>query len=555
MFVLQDGNIFAECDAFSFEAGSSIDNYFLKGLAYKLSVKPLETVRAVNLYSSGTKGDKSHKFAFVLTGGVYEYQGVAGSDATAIELAKEGDTFEHGIGFYFTIEVVGENLSKTIERRFWVKDPSDIVVFETEKLDYVSPYPVLVGNRTVPFDIAPNAKNAAGVRKYGGAVTAEVFTAATAPSSGSHVTTVPETVVASLSAITLTDRTSLGKIPDFIVPPGFPDFSNFYHYVTVRLRAKAESTTYRDINAILFASRKCKNATYGYDSSGEVLPAPVLETFELVPPVLPPTFPPPVCSSKTYLETSDEFNIYASQTKVAVYDQASGGTLLASGIAVVEDQQTLYITRTALGGTVSQPVAGFFEVQEFGPDRTSGNRYETYVNGCSVTPVTTVTVEYGQITVTGRSLEPTAVYRINLYAEKYGNGEPDIFDCTYMNATTLAFNPVTIQDGYWEILENGIVINSIREYSEIGLPDTITCMTNGEPVELSKVSENNYSGTIGPAIIAFSAGAEYVVTVTWPSVPAQGVWKSSVLYATYTWFSGYPLIAAFHQPIVILEPD
>lgn len=290
MVVSQGSRVFVDPDPFSEAiAGSSANNYWLKGLRYKLNVKAFGDIRTVELYTSGQIGDETNKFTFVNAGsGLYTYEETAGEDATALAIATTTDAdanWADGVGFFFRIKVVGQNGGdRIIERRFWVRDPVDAILIDTEQLPYISPYPVLIGFQAFPVTIGSNVKNAAGVTNRGGIATVQVFTDPAALSPGSHVNAVAETPVANLASLSVPDRLTLGVIPGFVPPTGWPNFSMFYHYLTFRLRAKANSAYYRDVNVLLFASRKCKGPpfTYGFDSTGNVLPFPPVGYFAAV---------------------------------------------------------------------------------------------------------------------------------------------------------------------------------------------------------------------------------------------------------------------------------
>ncbi|MFH0814300.1 MAG: hypothetical protein V2A69_15905 [Pseudomonadota bacterium] len=465
MAVIKDSVILVEKDFFSPEAGNSKENYFLKGLWYRLTIKVTGTVKSIYLYSSDIPEDETNRFSFTDQGGgvyVYEEEAGANSGPTDSALASTGSSFADGLGFYFRVKITGENSVVNLDRRFWVRDPVDLVKLTSRGLFYESPYPVIVESRPVPVALAGNAKNEAGVCKYGGIATVQILTTPTAPSTGSHVAEVAETAIANVTSMTLADRSAGSSIPGFIPAPGAEDYSRFYHYVTFRLRALQGSAHSRDIDTILFAMGTCEGNTGGTYGYSFVFSPPVVPSLNLIPPDNPPTEPPPVCSSTTELKTTQNLNQYAISTKVNVYDAASGGTLLASGTPTITGAHTLEIMRTALGGTTSQPIAGYFEIQEYGPDRTS-DRYETFVNGCTVVPVEITSIvpglEIGIVNTTpgSRDFDAGKTYQVRFYATKYG-ALGNTYAGTYISEHVLSFPMTTDKDGYWEITEDGIAI-------------------------------------------------------------------------------------------------
>lgn len=456
-------------------AGSSKENFWLVGLKYRITVKATGDVRAVYLYSSSIPGDESNRYTFISVGnGEYYYEEIAGNGATSSAIASGSPNFTEGVRFIFKIKIVGKNVSKCIERRFWVRQPTDLILFGDDKLSYISPYPVLIGTVLLAVACAPNAVNDAGVTKYGGIETVQVMSTIDALSAGDHVVSVPETDVEDLTELRLTDRSASAGIPGFVPPPGSPDFSRYYHFLTFRFRAKRGSLTYRDWPVVLFASKFCKGpqSNYGYDSSGDPLPAPTNPPpfLYLDPsgPTKPPTYPPPTCSSTTYLETQEVLNQYAHDTYVKVYDAATGGNLIGTAKATVTGLRELSIARTAFGSETSQPIAGYYEIVEYGPDRTSEDRYETITYGCATPPkpptdITRTPPNDPNITTTidtdfpGR-LDDDKTYTIKKYTNKYDTTPVEQWTATVVDTTTLEMEDEDAHDGWWELLEDGIVV-------------------------------------------------------------------------------------------------
>ncbi len=476
MFITVDERVLPEKDTFVAKAGTTIQDYFLYGLRYKLTVRTAGTVSAVHLFSSGTPEDESNKFSFTDEGnGVYTYEETAGENATDISLIGNASAnFADGVKFYFRIKIITDNLPIIIDKLFWVRDPNDIMLFLGTLTPYESPYPVLIGASAVPLAIATTAKNESGEVLRGGIATAEVFSTPSAPSSGSHVTTVAETAVASLTSITLPNRDNAGSIPGFIPPPGAPDYSRYYHYITFRLRSKAGSAHYRDIAILLFAAQNCSpvGGDYGWGSNGsDTVPAPVAPPNFLII-IGIPNPPTEVCNSFTILETDTSFNVYAQQSLVSVYDAAIDGVLLGQGLASILSETQLKITRAVFGGDVSFPVAGFFEVTESGPDRTSSDRAETYIDQCA-TPgggYETTTIEYNQttavvdVTTTGASdtFVSSKTYQIRMYDAQYGGTLDATFSATYLSDHVLTFETAVDISGFFSIVEDAVEVTGQR---------------------------------------------------------------------------------------------
>ena len=163
-YVVKDNQVLIDKDPFnSVEAGSAKESFFLKGLTYKITVKASGTVRSIYLYTSDVPEDETNRFSFTDEGGgIYTYEEESGTGSTALSIATEsGANFEDGIGFYFRIKIQGSIGATYINRRFWIRDPQDFIKIQG-RLGYKSPYPVLVGSRTLSVEVGFNAKNDAG---------------------------------------------------------------------------------------------------------------------------------------------------------------------------------------------------------------------------------------------------------------------------------------------------------------------------------------------------------------------------------------------------------
>lgn len=446
-------------DPFSIaQPGSSRENFFLKGLGYKITVKSIRNIESLYLYSSDIYGDEAHRFSFTqVSSTVWEYIGQSGEDgdATGIEVISALDdetsylvieqAWDEGICFNLRIKAQGQGFPSNLGIKdffFWVRNPTDFILIN--RLNYQRQennikYPILVDRLTVPIEFGHRAKTSQGTSLFGGVDTVEIFN--TSGYTG-MIDNVSETAIEDISTITLLNRDSGDKLVNFVIPPGYPDFSNYYYLITFRFRAKQASAYYVDIPVILFAAAECAgDGGVGYDSSGDKLPAPTDTTFEIImPPGIPPSYPPPVCSSTTTLTTSSgSFNPYASKTEVYIYDAASGGNLLAHGEATVTDSSTLEVMRADLetDSSLSDMVEGYAEVVQYSPDRTSTNRTEIIVYGCTIIPIPTITVtppstpeEPTTTTIPGdpeREFDPEEKYVVIFRPDKdSGEGEIEI---------------------------------------------------------------------------------------------------------------------------------
>lgn len=196
-----------------------------------------------------------------------------------------------------------------------------------------------------------------------------------------------------------------------------------------------------------------------------------------------PTYPPPTCTSSTQLNAETNFSP-THRKSIKIYTLEVGGTLLFSGTGTRSDSNTINIARKDLGGDVRQPVSGWIQVSEKMPSgftRTSVNRVEFVVYGCQVTPITdTITINYdpGEEKVkvelppeAVRKYDSEKVYKVKRYTNKYDLTEVETKDVEYISDTEIRFEITEDTEGYWEIVEDGIVVNSPRIYANLVLEE------------------------------------------------------------------------------------
>ena len=481
LFFVQGDNVLAERDSFSEAvAGSSRRNFWLHGLAHRVVVYTSLDATAVHLYSSTTYGDESNKFALTQgSAGVWTYYGVAGSDATSQEIAGNGD-FEEGVKFYFRIKIVGQ-LDKVIDRIFWVRKVYNLVRFGEDKISYVAPFAVLVAALIVPVCFGVDYLNAAGVAKYGGAVTVEVLDTPSAPDSN-YVVPVVENTLNNVAQIELKDRSSASPVPNFVPPPGSPDFSKYFHYVTFRFRSQQGSPNYFDYDTVLFGAQKCKTSDtsgYGFSGSG-ITTAPPLELY-----IDEEDFPPPICSSKTIIGAQTPYNPNSPQTLLRILDSPIPATAnVLHTIIIDEIEDHLDATKTKLTiervnlPAVTQPYAGYFQIIESSPDRES-DVVEAKIYECSEIPLEdTETEDEGDnsycLIGTGHQVEEDRTYTLEVYDQKYGGSLVETKTLDRVSSSALKVTIEENTEGWGQIrVDDDTVITTPRielslQYQEPG---------------------------------------------------------------------------------------
>lgn len=404
-FAIVDGRLVPDRDPIDFsKAGESPRNPYLKGLGYKISYK-IPGATDIEVYSGEeffptTLRRKNIKPDI---NGLVEIEGTAGEDDITGQTAVPNGVFANGVNVYIRIRIFFTLGFRDIIRQIYIQDkPLDIAIIGPGGLPYEAPFAIPINSFSLAIDFMPKWTNEEGVRKYGGAATVQIFDTPGAPSPGPFLTTpIAETAIASVSSISVVNRTSSGSvIPGYEPPPGVPDYSPFFHFITARFRAVAGSATYVDHDLVLFASDDCAGGSgdgYGYDSQG----APGFGKPEEPPPPLRKK--PPDKSKKKIKdkekeedeegkaelkpEDGDKFNEKSTSTVIVMYKEEEPGpedeekdrARIPDGDRKKIDDLNLF--RTDFDGVVpfTKPIWGYAETQETGPDRVSENRVFLYL--------------------------------------------------------------------------------------------------------------------------------------------------------------------------------
>jgi len=404
-------DLFIEYNSFGVDQpGSSRENFWLKGLPFKLTYKTAFEPRLVELYTGSNRNSINTKLDLVEENSTtFTYSEIAGDIGTATYLA--GGDYQYGIKFYFRFKVYGANAYKEQINCIWVRIP--VTFIEINQCNYLTGYPILFGHLSeedyelerlpLPIVFGRHCFSSEGVKNYGGAKFVSVIGRNNAENMVYPMIKQP---IEGVTEIMLKLRKNEPGIANFAVPPGWPDYSKYFTRITIIFYTSFTATQGSSFDIVLFPARTCVTGSggggEGYDSTEDEFERPKLdEEFHItVDPGLPPTSPPPTCSSKTTIVIDEpagggEFDQQSETVLVEIWTQTLGkGINLARGFARVIDDKTIEIERKNMEkldlpegeeDNLDNPIEGFVVIKE--NTRTASGTPEIVVYGCNYPPI------------------------------------------------------------------------------------------------------------------------------------------------------------------------
>lgn len=329
-------------------AGSSFQNFFLKGLPITFSIPKITGSIEAYGYSSISQESLGTYFQFEESSTHFYYECISGEDILGD--IEEGLDWETGVVFYLTFFIKTNFFtSEAIIKKLVIKQfPDNGILISSDAQSYIPPQVIMVGTLQNQIEIFPYCKNDSGVKTYAGAQYLDIINDPDALSTGDFLEEEQFNIDLQNTTnlqLSLVDRKTSSKISGYVTYPGAPDFSNYFYFLVFRFKKTTNASVYVDKKIVLFLAKKCGNqgisetiqTLYGYDSDGDE---------ELPPPSPPPTIPPPTIETngQIIITPGEPVPPYTTKITIIIYDDSE--TELRREEVTVEDDGKIYVDKT-----------------------------------------------------------------------------------------------------------------------------------------------------------------------------------------------------------------